>query len=267
LCKSRFACSDRAKHVDLDDGLEKWEEGKLEIRALALVASTPLRTKSLDLLLTFGSHQSHTPPIREYTNTLVLSTMESSSSTPSPNSVLFARGVLARLHTWPALTLAIAQGWGGAESSAKLPWLAGAVIDAFEDPPEEGIPDAEYLEAMLLQIMEDEFECTLEDGSAWDVAKDVVRYWDAIGRDAEEGRKAVETVEAKADKLKGKKVEAKRQGESDDDDTSGDEDEEMEDGEQPPQLLVVEHPPENTRTDPIVDEDGFTMVQNKSKRK
>jgi pre-rRNA-processing protein TSR2 len=191
----------------------------------------------------------------------------SSSSTPSSTSVLFARGVLARLHSWPVLSLAVGQGWGGAESAAKLPWLAGVLVDAFEEPPSDGVPDAEYVEAMLLQIMEDEFDCSLEDGSAWDVAKDVVKTWDTLSRSVEEGKKFVEELEAKAEKVRGKKVVAQREGpESDDEEWSDDEDEEMEDDE-PPQLMVVEHPPANTKPDPIVDQDGFTLVQGKGKRR
>jgi pre-rRNA-processing protein TSR2 len=193
--------------------------------------------------------------------------MSAATSTPSPGSILFARGVLARLRTWPALSLAIAQSWGGPESSAKFPWLAGVLVDAFEDPPAEGVPDAEYIEAMLLQIMEDEFDCTLEDESAWDVARDVVKIWDALSRNLDDGKKAVEDLEAKAEKLKGKKIEARREGpESDEEEWSDDGDEEM-DADDAPQLLVVEHPPENQRPDPIVDEDGFTLVQGKPKRK
>jgi pre-rRNA-processing protein TSR2 len=192
--------------------------------------------------------------------------MNASASDPSPTSVLFARGVLSRLRTWTALSLAIAQNWGGPESALKLPWLAGVLVDAFEDPPAEGIPDAEYIEAMLLQIMEDEFECTLEDESGWDVARDVVRIWDALRRSPEEGTKIVEQMEAKADKVKGKKVEAKRDGpESDDEGTSDDGDVDMDDAEAP-HLLVVEHTPESKKSDPIVDDDGFRLVQSKGKR-
>jgi pre-rRNA-processing protein TSR2 len=190
----------------------------------------------------------------------------SSSAPPASVSVLFARGVLARLRTWQALTLAIAEGWGGPEGAAKLPWLAGAVVDAFEDPPADGTPDAEYVEALLLQVMEDEFECTLEDGSAWDVARDVVRVWDAIARGGDAARTLVEELEARAERVKGKAVAAHR-GEDEDDSTDEDGDDmDVDDGEEAPQLLVVEHTPA-PKPDPIVDEDGFTLVQVKGKGK
>lgn len=193
--------------------------------------------------------------------------MSASAPNPSPASVLFARGVLARLRAWPALSLAINQSWGGPESPAKFPWLAGVLVDSFEDPPAEGIPDAEYVEAMLLQIMEDEFDCTLEDESAWDAARDVVKVWDTLTRNMDDAKKMIETMEVKAEKVKGKKIEAQREGpDTDEEDWSGDEDEEMTEDDAP-QLLVVEHPPDNQRPDPIVDEEGFTMVQGKGKRK
>jgi len=93
-----------------------------------------------------------------------------------------------------------------------------------------------------------------------------VKIWDALVRSSEEGKTIVQALEAKADSVKGRKVEARRENpESDEEAWSSDEDVDME-GDQTNQLLVVEHPPQNHRPDPIVDEDGFTLVQGKGKR-
>ena len=110
-----------------------------------------------------------------------------SSDTPSQTSILFARGVIARLAYWPALRIAVDQLWGGPESAAKRTWLASVLVDDFEDAPSAAdTPDADYVEDRFLQVMADEFDAVLEDGSAEAVAKDLVRLWAevALGRDA-----------------------------------------------------------------------------------
>ncbi|KIP10540.1 hypothetical protein PHLGIDRAFT_46304, partial [Phlebiopsis gigantea 11061_1 CR5-6] len=168
---------------------------------------------------------------------------------PAPASVLFARGVIARLALWPALRIAVDEGWGGPEGAAKRTWMASVLVDAFEE--EDPVPDATYVEEMLLQIMADEFDTELEDGSAEAVARDVVRMWADAGAGAAE---LIRGFEAQAEKVKGKKVqveEAAGEG-SDWEDESGEEDED----EAP--MLVDAQP--NPKPEPEVDEDGFTTV-------
>ena len=178
---------------------------------------------------------------------------------PSPTSVLFARGVIARLALWPALRIAVDQGWGGPESAEKRTWIASVVVDAFEQ--EDPTPDVGYVELMLLQIMEDEFETVLEDGSAEAAAKDIVRIWEDVKNGSEE---TVKWFETQADKNKGKKVEVEEVAgeESDWEDESG-EDEEDEDEDEAP-MLIDSQP--KTKPEPEVDEDGFTLVKGKGVR-
>ncbi|KAI0717547.1 Pre-rRNA-processing protein TSR2-domain-containing protein [Cerioporus squamosus] len=159
-----------------------------------------------------------------------MSTSTPTQDAPSQTSILFARGVIARLAYWPALRIAVDQLWGGPDSASKRTWLASVLVDDFEEASDT--PDADYVEDRLLQVMADEFDAVLEDGSAEEVAKDVVRLWAEVsqGRDA-----LVTEFEERADKLKGKKETA-------------------------PQLL--ERPP---KEEPEVDEDGFTTVKGKGK--
>ncbi|KAG1766519.1 Pre-rRNA-processing protein TSR2-domain-containing protein [Suillus placidus] len=199
-----------------------------------------------------------------------------------PISVLFARGLLARLALWPALRVAVHQNWGGPQSAQKQRWLAGVITDEFEAslPPASASltafdsyqsasmhpshtlpePDTEYIETMLLQIMDDEFEVALEDGSAFDIARDVVRLWN----DAKEGKDGyVKDLEMQADRTKGKmpQYEVDAGSASDWEDSDGDnEDESGSDSEDfgkevVPQLL------DRAKEVPDVDEDGFTTVK------
>lgn len=126
--------------------------------------------------------------------------------------------------------------------------------------------------------MEDEFDVTIEDGSAELVARDVLALWSAAtsGEDA-----LVRSWETRADALRGKKVdvnvqetvrhvdESGREVDEHDDDETEDEDEETDEDDmnvdEAPQLAEIDVP--KHKQDPIVDEDGFTLVQSsKAKR-
>lgn len=183
-----------------------------------------------------------------------------SQATPPPSSVLFARGVIARLEIWSTLRLAVQEGWGGPGGPEKRTWLASIIVDAFEE--QNPAPDDQYVEEILVQVMGDEFETNLEDGSAESVAKDIVRIWDEshVGR-----QESVLKFEELADKLKGKRTEAEFQAAtSDDDEWEEDEDEGSSDDE----IDVDEAPPlidRRPKNEPEVDDDGFTMVKGKGK--
>ncbi|KAF7790793.1 hypothetical protein EIP86_001750 [Pleurotus ostreatoroseus] len=178
---------------------------------------------------------------------------------PSPQSVLFARGVIARLAIWPALRVAVDNGWGGPESAEKRTWMASVIVDAFEE--QVPAPDAEYVEEQLLQIMSDEFETELEDDSAMDVARDVVRMWaETHAGDST----SVLKFESHADRFKGKKVEVEVTPADGEEDWEDDSDEEGEDdGEDAPELMETSARP--SKPEPEIDEDGFTMVKGKGK--
>ncbi|WRT63893.1 uncharacterized protein IL334_000819 [Kwoniella shivajii] len=201
--------------------------------------------------------------------------------------ILFARGTLALLDLWPALTIAVNEQWGGTESSAKKTWLASTLIDEFEtraplipttetsttpvvDPKSASDPplDIDEIADLLHQIMSDEFDANLEDGSIDAVASDLVRLWkDVLGPNP---LVLVEALEKKAEEVKKSGVKAsvgqggslsESEGEDDDDDDYEDEDVDMD---QAPQLVESQKPKE--KEEPIVDDDGFTLVQKKGKR-
>jgi len=195
----------------------------------------------------------------------------SSTINPPPESkvVLFARGVLAILETWPALKLAVAESWGGPNGADKRRWMAGEIVDAFESPSnkDDGVPDEQYIEDMLLQIMSDEFDTVLEDGSAERVGKDVVKLWGDIYVKGT-GEAEVKMLEEVSNKQKGKKVAAKLEENSDEeiDGESGEEGEEgdwTDEEDEAPRLI---DPQPKRPEQPEVDEDGFTMVKRKAKR-
>ncbi|KAI0695739.1 Pre-rRNA-processing protein TSR2-domain-containing protein, partial [Cytidiella melzeri] len=170
---------------------------------------------------------------------------------PPPVSILFARGVIARLATWSALRMAVDQGWGGPDSAAKRTWLASVIVDAFEEEDPE--PDVGYVELTLLQVMEDEFETVLEDGSAEPVAQDIVRLWEQVqsGSDIR-----VREFEGQAERTMGTTVPAQEVvgDESEWEEASGEES----DGEDSDDAPMLVEP--GTKPEAEVDEDGFTLV-------
>ena len=187
-------------------------------------------------------------------------------STPDQTLVLFARGVIARLSYWPALTLAVENSWGGPESAQKRTWMASAIVDAFDPSENPELPDDIYVEELLLQIMADEFDTHLEDGSAEAVATDIVKLWEDVQTVNAEA--AVSSLEARAQTLKGRKIvtreEIDESGEWDDtDDEEGEEGESDEaDADNAPSLLA---PRDEKKHEPEVDEEGFTLVKSKGR--
>lgn len=141
--------------------------------------------------------------------------------------------------------------------------MAGAISDLLTTRPET---DQEDLEMFLLQIMQDEFDCNVEDDSECVVAGEILgvrkrmeedgtleaaveveRRW--TGRGRMKGEVNVQNVNQDVDEL----------GEGDEF-VDGDGDEEM--GEAP--MLVPAQPKE--KPIPEVDEDGFTKVVGKKKK-
>ena len=69
--------------------------------------------------------------------------------------------------------------WGGPDSSDKRDWFAGAIVDLFESRPDTDIED---VETVLLQVMLDEFEVNVDDGSGFEIAEQVMRLRRDCGR-------------------------------------------------------------------------------------
>ncbi|KAI0477837.1 Pre-rRNA-processing protein TSR2-domain-containing protein [Xylariaceae sp. FL0804] len=238
----------------------------------------------------------------------------SSQSVPSPElrQSQFEQGVAIALHLWPALTIAVQNGWGGPDGADKRDWLAGVVVDMFPSlasvtssissttptsnpssssskttttttkpppPPPKATtaataadPPAEDVEYTLLQVLADEFEAVLDDGSEVAVAarvltcraacaagdfapvEDLRRRWLAASGS---GRAAVNAVERAAE-------DQDTDWESDDDDDSDGDDSDVEMG-GGGATVREEAAPRKEKAPPEVDEDGFTKVTRKKR--
>ena len=168
---------------------------------------------------------------------------------------------------WPALTFAVQNTLGGPQSSDKRDWFAGAISELLEANTDV---DVDYVEAFLLQVMDDEFEVRVEDGSAEEIASSIVAF-----------RKSTLAGDfAKIDALYIRWQERQRQGvdgvrfqhvetEKDDVETeSGDDDmeeDESDDDVEMEESTTTAKPPKQKAV-PRIDEDGFTEVIGRKKR-
>uniref|UniRef100_A0A8C3NKM5 Pre-rRNA-processing protein TSR2 homolog n=1 Tax=Geospiza parvula TaxID=87175 RepID=A0A8C3NKM5_GEOPR len=75
---------------------------------------------------------------------------------------LFAEGVRAVLGGWAALQLAVAQGFGGPQGPEKAAWLSSALLDFFAQNADL---EQEEVEDFLAEVMDNEFDTVVEDGS------------------------------------------------------------------------------------------------------
>ncbi|KAF8313402.1 hypothetical protein DL93DRAFT_2081080 [Clavulina sp. PMI_390] len=176
--------------------------------------------------------------------------------TPPTQLVLFARGVIAILNAWPVMRIAVQESWGGPESRQKRTWIASTIVDAFEQAP----LDEEQVEDHLLEAMVDEFEAEIDDGSSLLVAKDIMTAWRAASVGDVD---SVIKLEATANKLAQGQMPASRSEGNGDDDWEDEDDNEEEAA--VPQLRPAQEPA--PRSEPVIDEDGFELVQKGNKRK
>ncbi|EXJ90727.1 hypothetical protein A1O1_03831 [Capronia coronata CBS 617.96] len=200
---------------------------------------------------------------------------------PIPTQLSSQIDLLVSLHmwSWPALTLAIQNAWGGSAeiSKDKRDWFAGAVSDLLTSSPPQ-LADVADLEEVLLQVMLDEFEVVVDDGSAEETARNI---WSGLPKlksgDVTELQEMYVKWQEKQ-KKGGKEVVMIVRGEDKEaEDTDWDEDDEEEeewnglpdrrsdvDMDEAPPLVDSGRP--RQKTEPEVDEDGFTKVVSKKKR-
>ncbi|KAF3914055.1 hypothetical protein AA313_de0201964 [Arthrobotrys entomopaga] len=171
-------------------------------------------------------------------------------------------GMTILMNTWPALSLAVENEFGGPDSADKRDWMCGAVADLFTSDPST---DAEDLETFLLQILEDEFQTNLEDDSAFAVSERIVLLRRQCAADDFSGVQALLQFWEKNGGKNKPRVQVVREGEEesdseDDEEDGGEEGEDME-MDEAPQLVAVKE-----KVEKVIDEDGFELVQKKGKR-
>lgn len=176
----------------------------------------------------------------------------------------FELGVSMMVYKWEALEVAVANSWGGPSSAEKRDWITAIVVDLFKS---EKIVDAAMIEETLLYAMIDEFDTNVEDESTVPIAVGIIDiYKQCQVQD-------YSTVE----QLYTKWVEKQNSGESakvvtvEEDplnpdasscDEGDEEDEDEGEGEGEGDIEMNDQ----LSSGPVVDEDGFELVQKKGRR-
>ncbi|ANB11013.1 Tsr2p [Sugiyamaella lignohabitans] len=177
----------------------------------------------------------------------------------------FELGVCMAVYQWDNLQTAVDNQWGGADSEDKRDWMVGSVVELFET---SNYVDSDDIEDRLLGIMEDEFGVSIEDNTATPVAVSIIQLYKEC---AEGNFSHVDELYAKYQEKESKrkagllpvnKVQTEGSDEEDEDEEEGDDDEEMNDA---PASSSSSDPSEPQG--PIVDEDGFELVQKKGNRR
>ncbi|GAA6016115.1 hypothetical protein JCM10207_004449 [Rhodosporidiobolus poonsookiae] len=210
---------------------------------------------------------------------------------------VYAASVFDILAIWPAVRIAIEQGgWRTDEAQLAKSHICEDIADLVysyatdeararpgqttSTSTHEGaipVPPLDELEQTLMHVVPAELEMDLEDGSEVQVAKDLLALWRErlqlaqAGQPDGEGPVATAFKQA-ADKARSgqQRVQAQRQGGGDED--SGSDDEDYSDDEEMGELVdasgqegATKAPQPPQRQEPVVDEDGFEMVQPKKK--
>lgn len=192
--------------------------------------------------------------------------------TPEKLQQSLDHGIWYCLSLWPALHVATANNWGGPASSDKKDWFAGAVSDFLAANATASDADLlEDVEVFLLQVMEDEFDCRVEDESEVDVARGIVRLKKGL---VEEKDLAVfREMERRWQNRGQMKVNVHvtenvdREVDDEDEEWDGfDEDGDGADVEMEEAPALVSTPRAKEKVQPEVDDDGFTRVVSKKKR-
>jgi pre-rRNA-processing protein TSR2 len=185
----------------------------------------------------------------------------------------FDHAIYYTLSLWPALNFALTQALVSDASAAKdlspserLSLFAGGLSDVFLTHPNT---DQEDLEEVILQVLEDEFEVLLDDGSERAVASRILEVRAQIGRGDWSGVERLENAWKEQVRLgkgvgSGKPIRVIEEEDADEDDEEDSEEEndvEMADGDEVP-TLVESH--KNVEVE--VDEDGFTKVPSRRRR-
>ncbi|KAG8510361.1 Pre-rRNA-processing protein TSR2 [Galemys pyrenaicus] len=178
---------------------------------------------------------------------------------------LFGAGVRAALEAWPALQIAVENGFGGVHSQEKAEWLGGAVEEYFFHNADLELDE---VEDFLGELMTNEFDTVVEDGSLPQVSQQLQTMFHHFQRgDGPALREMASFITQRKCKVRATTLTTAR--ETDEDDADGVEEMEVTatidgatrggDGPQP----EPEDPESQTIKEEDIVEDGWTIVRRK----
>lgn len=173
----------------------------------------------------------------------------------------FELGVCMAVYKWDELNTAVENSWGGPNSAEKRDWLSGVVIDLFEEKAVDNI----LIEETLLFAMVDEFDTEIDNDSALEIAALILRLY------KECSAKKYTSVDDLYEKYQQKSTASSKRKdikiETDPNNPSSDEEDVDADEEVPHLVERIEETHIEEPKGPVVDDDGFELVQKKGRRR
>lgn len=174
----------------------------------------------------------------------------------------FELGVSMLVHSWDALDIAVANSWGGPDSAEKRDWITGIVVQLFKD---DKVVDAALIEETLLYAMLDEFDTNVDDGTAAPIANSIIDLYTecAVGNYSTTETLYTKWLERQSNgwASKPRLVQVNEVVSSDDDEEEEEEEEDMDVD------MEEEQQQPHTVPEPVIDDDGFELVQKKGKKR
>lgn len=170
----------------------------------------------------------------------------------------FELGVCMAVYKWDELNTAVENSWGGSKSADKRDWISGIVIDLFQ----EKMVDIELVEETLLYAMVDEFDTEIQNDSALEIAALIIKlYRQVAAKNYDEIFHLYEKWQQKQHaKTESQSIEFSPDPNNPDMESSSEE--EVEELLEPDSSAMEVDKP----TGPVIEDDGFQMVQPKCKR-
>lgn len=177
----------------------------------------------------------------------------------------FELGVSMMVYKWEALEVAVANNWGGPDSAEKRDWITAIVVDLFKD---EKYVDAAMIEETLLYAMIDEFDTNVEDESALPISMRIIEIYkqcqlqdySAVEELYTAWLEKQNSAETSQSKVVVVQEDPLNPDVSSSEESGGEEDEQEQADEADVEMT------DSRSNQPVVDEDGFELVQKKGRR-
>lgn len=172
----------------------------------------------------------------------------------------FELGVCMAIYKWEELNTAVVNQWGGPNSNDKRDWISGIVIELFN----EKVVDIQLIEETLLYAMVDEFDTEIDNDSALEIGALVMKFYKDVGlKQYQQIDSFYEAWQAKQGvKSNAPIIEVGEDPNNPDVSDSEDDDENEVNIVDDDDAMDVDQPKA-----PVVDDDGFELVQKKGRRR
>ncbi|ODV94434.1 hypothetical protein PACTADRAFT_51271, partial [Pachysolen tannophilus NRRL Y-2460] len=155
--------------------------------------------------------------------------------------------------------------WGGPQSADKRDWITAIVVELFE----QKIVDVQLIEETMLYAMQDEFDVQVEDDSALPLAVLILKIYKEISQgqfETVDGMYAKWLERQKKKESSHYQVQIQEDPENPDDSDESAEDEEEQTLHDDVEMDLDDDHDHQARNAPIIDDDGFQLVQKKGRR-